>query len=83
MPVPRRGVFTQVSGPGFALAGDTATAGQGKHFGDPSLALGIDLTWEPLGLSVDLGATLTQATLERAVHRGIDSNLALQLTWRF
>jgi len=83
VPVPRRGVFTQVSGPGFALAGDTGSAGRGKHFGDPSLALGIDLTHEPLGLSIDLGAALTQATLERAVHRGIDSNLSVQFLWRF
>lgn len=83
VPMPRRGIFTQLSGPGFALAGDTDSAGNGKHFGDASLALGVDLTHEPTGLTVDLGATLTQATLERAVHRGIDANLVLGVGWRF
>ena len=60
------------------------------HPGDGSLGLLGAVTQERrvprkvLLLPVlDLGATLTQATLERAVHRGIDSNLALQLTWRF
>lgn len=83
VPVPRRGVLTQLSGPGFDLRGDTDAAGNGKHFGDPSLALGVDATYEPWGLSVDLGSTLTQATLERLVHRGIDSNWSLAVGWRF
>lgn len=83
VPLPRRGVFTQMSGPGFALQGDTDSAGNGKHFGDASLALGVELTHEPSGLSLDLGATATQATLERAVHRGIDANLLLNVGWRF
>ncbi|MEO7246773.1 MAG: hypothetical protein ABIX12_16690, partial [Rubrivivax sp.] len=83
VPLPRRGVLTQLSGPGFDLRGDTAQVGHGRHFGDPSLALGFDATYEPWGLSVDIGSTLTQATLERVAHTGIDSNWSLALGWRF
>jgi hypothetical protein len=83
IPVPRRGIQAHVVGPGFDLSGDTDRAGRGKHFGDPSLALGIGATYEPWGLSVDLGSTLTQATLERVVHTGIDSNGSLAFGWRF
>lgn len=83
VPMPRRGVFTQLSGPGFALAGDTDSAGNGKHFGDASLALGVELADEARGLAIDLGATLAQATLERSVHRGIDGNLMVNVSWRF
>ena len=73
----------RLTGPGFDLQGDTDAAGHGKHFGDPSLALGIDATYEPWGLSVDLGSTLSQATLERLVHAGIDANWSLAFGWRF
>lgn len=83
VPLPRRGIRTRLTGPGFDLSGDTDAAGNGKHFGDPSLALGIDATYEPWGLSVDLGSTLTQATLERIVHVGIDANWSMAFGWRF
>jgi len=83
VPLPRRGVLTQLSGPGFDLRGNTEQVGNGKHFGDPSLALGLDATYEPWGLSVDLGSTLTQATLERLIHVGIESNWSLAASWRF
>jgi hypothetical protein len=83
VPFPRRGIQTHITGPGFDLRGDTDAVGNGKHFGDASLALGVDATFEPWGLSVDLGSTLTQATLERIVHTGIDSNWSLALGWRF
>ncbi len=83
VPVPRRGVLTRLTGPGFDLSGDTARAGNGRHFGDPALALGVELVFEPWGLNIDLGSTLTQATLERLVHRGTDSNLAVAVGWRF
>ncbi len=83
IPLPRRGILTQLSGPGFDLRGDTAQAGHGKHFGDPSLALGLDATYEPWGVSIDLGSALTQATLERVAHTGIDSNWSLAFGWRF
>lgn len=76
-------MIARISGPGFDISGNTDTAGNGKHFGDPSLALRIDATYEPWGLTVDLGSTLTQATLERLVHVGIDSNWSLALGWRF
>jgi hypothetical protein len=83
VPLPRRGIFARMAGPGFDLHGDSAAAGNGKHFGDASLALGVDATYEPWGLTVDLGSTLTQATLERYVHEGIDHNVSLSLGWRF
>src|ERR1044071_982528 len=37
MPLPRRAMTGRVTGPGFDLAGDTASFGAGKHFGDPSI----------------------------------------------
>lgn len=83
LPLPRRGMVGHIMGPGFDLRGDTAEAGNGKHFGDPSLTAGLDLTYEPLHLSVDLGATLTQWFLDPLVHRGVDSNLVLSAQWRY
>lgn len=83
VPFPRRGILTRITGPGFDLSGDTDAVGNGKHFGDASLALGVNATYEPWGLSVDLGSTLTQATLERLVHVGIDTNWTLAVGWRF
>ena len=34
-------------------------------------------------LRMAAGATLAQATLERSVHRGIDGNLMVNVSWRF
>jgi hypothetical protein len=80
-PVPRRGVQGHITGPGFDLSGDTASAGNGKHFGDPSLSLGLTVTYLPTHLSIDAGTLLTQAFLEQQIHRGIERNWLLSVTW--
>jgi hypothetical protein len=82
-PIPRRGVVGHITGPGFDIHGDTEDVGNGKHFGDPSLAIGYNVTYEPLHLSVDLGALASQALLEPRVHRGIERNLLLSFSVSF
>lgn len=83
LPLPRRGVQGQISGPGFAVVGDTATAGNGKHFGDVSLSLGLDVGYRPWGLSIDLGSLLTQQLIERFAHKGVGRNWMLSATLQF
>lgn len=80
-PSPRRGVEGHITGPGFDIHGDTASAGNGKHFGDPSLTLGFTITYLPAHLSIDAGAFLTQALLESQIHKGIESNWLLSVSW--
>lgn len=81
MPLPRRGLAGGISGPGFDLAGNTASNGAGKHFGDPSVTFGFDVTYLPWNLTIDAGALATQAFFEPYVHEGIDQNWALHLYW--
>ncbi len=83
MPLPRRGVQGCITGTHFDLCGDTASAGRGRHFGDPFVALGLGVTYEPWQLTVDLGSTLAQAVVEPFVHAGIDRNWLLSIDWRF
>lgn len=83
MPIPRRAVVGHITGPGFDLRGDTAEAGAGKHFGDPSVTLGLDVTYLPARLSVDIGTLLTQRLVEPVIHRGIEANWVLSCQWRF
>ena len=80
-PLPRRGVVGHITGPGFDISGDTQDVGNGKHFGDPSITLGFSVTYLPAHLSVDLGTLLSQALLEPVIHKGIDRNLLLSVTW--
>jgi hypothetical protein len=82
MPLPRRGVVGHIVGPDFDLRGNTADAGAGKHFGDPSLTLGCSFTYEPAHLSIDLGAFVAQALLEPFIHRGIDRDYVLSVNWK-
>lgn len=83
VPFPRRGVVGHITGPGFDLRGDTEDAGEGKHFGDPSLTFGLDLTYLPAHFTVDIGTMLTQRLLEPVSKKGIDSNWVLSGQWRF
>ena len=83
LPLPRRGIAGHITGPDFDLRGNTADVGQGKHFGDPSLTLGLSATYEPAHLSIDVGALATQALMEKYVHRGIESNYVLSFAWRY
>lgn len=81
MPTPRRGVAGRITGPGFELSGDTKANGKGAHFGDPSLTIGWDVTYRPWNLTVDLGSAVSQALLERGIHKGADRNLMMSLAW--
>ena len=83
LPLPRRGIQGRITGPGFDLRGDTASASNGKHFGDISLTVGVDVTYEPWGLSVDLGTVVSQALLERVAHKGVDQSWVLSTYLRF
>jgi hypothetical protein len=80
-PAPRRAVIGHISGPGFDIHGDTAAAGNGAHFGDPSLTFGLTVTYLPMHLSVDIGALVSQALLEGWIHHGIERNLLLSFSW--
>jgi len=80
-PLTVQGVAGHITGPGFDLAGDTGSGGAGKHFGDPSLTLGLTFTYRPARLTIDLGTLLTQQLLEPVVHDGIDRNLVLSVFW--
>lgn len=82
LPLPRRGWVGHIATDQFDIHGDTADVGNGKHFGDPSLTLGFDITYRPAHLSVDLGTVLTQALLEPFVHAGIDTNWVLSVRWQ-
>jgi hypothetical protein len=82
LPLPRRGIVGHITGPGFDLRGNTAEVGAGKHFGDPSLSLGMSLTYEPTRLSFDIGTVLTQALLEPAFHRGVKQNYVISISMR-
>ena len=82
MPLPRRGVVGHISGPGFDIHGDTQDVGNGKHFGDPSLTLGLTFTYAPAHLSVDIGTLLSQALVEPWIHPGIERNYLLSVSWQ-
>jgi len=81
MPLPRRAFAGRITGPGFDLAGNTADNGAGNHFGDPSVTLGVDVTYLPWNLTIDAGSLASQALFEPHFHQGIDQNWALHLHW--
>jgi hypothetical protein len=83
VPWPRRGIQGRITGPGFDVSGDTAIAGNGKHFGDTSVTLGLDATYKPWGLAFDLGSLVTQAILEPLIHQGIDRNWVISAYKQF
>jgi hypothetical protein len=82
-PVPRRGVTGHITGPGFDLRGDTEDVGEGKHFGDPSLTLGLNVTYLPAHLSFDIGALITQRLFEPLIHDGVESNWVASFQWQY
>jgi hypothetical protein len=81
--LPRRGLQGRITGPGFDLQGDTATAGNGKHVGDPSLTAGVDVDYVPWGLTLSVGTLFLQAWLEPAEHKGTDRNWVISVSKRF
>jgi hypothetical protein len=82
LPLPRRGFVGHISTAEFDIHGDTADVGNGKHFGDPSVTLGLDVTYRPAHLSFDIGTVLMQSLLEPQVHKGVDSNWVLSVRWQ-
>jgi hypothetical protein len=82
LPLPRRGWVGHIETAQFDLHGDTADVGNGKHFGDPSVTLGLDVTYQPAHLSFDVGTALSQGLLEPVVHKGIDRNWVLSVRWQ-
>ena len=83
VPVPRRGIQGRITGPGIDLSGDTAKAGNGKHFGDISVTLGLDVTYHPWGLTLNFGSIVSQALLERVIHKGVGRNWLISAYKRF
>lgn len=83
IPVPRRGFHGRISGPGFDVSGDTEKAGHGKPFGDISVTIGLDLTYKPWGLTLDVGTLVSQALVERVAHQGIDQNWVISVYKQF
>jgi len=63
------------------LAGNQADNGAGKHFGDPSMTIGFDLTYLPWNLTFDLGTVVTQYFLEPYIHEGVDHDLLFTVRW--
>jgi hypothetical protein len=82
VPIPRRGFVGHIETAQFDLHGDAADTGIGKHFGDPSVTLGLDVTYRPARLTFDVGTVLSQALLEPRIHKGIDSNWLLSFRWQ-
>jgi len=81
IPLPRRGMDGRITGPGFDLAGNQAEAGAGKHFGDPSVTIGFDVTYLPWNLTFDLGTAVTQYLLEPHIHEGVDHDVVMTVRW--
>lgn len=82
-PFPQRGVVGRIRSAGVDVAGDTDSAGHGKHFGDPYVALGYSVEYLPWHISADIGATLVQRLVEQRVHKGIDQNWLVTVAWNF
>lgn len=83
VPLPRRSLQGRITGSGFALAGDAATHGAGRHFGDPSVSLGLDVSYLPWRLTLDLGTALGQALVEPKIHEGVDHDWLVSAHWAF
>jgi hypothetical protein len=83
VPLPRRGFVGHIATAQFDIRGDTADVGNGKHFGDPSVTLGLDVTYRPTHLSFDIGTMLTQGLLEPSIHKGVDSDWVVSVRWQY
>ncbi len=83
LPMPRRGVVGQITGPSFVAGGDTASSGQGRHFGDTSVTFGWDISYRPWRLTVDIGSAISQALLEPIINKGVNRNWILSLRWDY
>jgi hypothetical protein len=81
MPLPQRGWRGRIDGPGFQVAGDTASIGNGKHMGDPFAGFGFGVTYTPWHLTLDPGALLNQALVEPRIHKGVDRVWLMSFDW--
>jgi len=82
LPLPRRGFVGHIQTAQFDIHGDQADTPAGKHFGDPSVTLGFDVTYRPAHVSFDVGTVLTQELIEPVVHKGVDSDWVLSVRWQ-
>lgn len=82
VPLPRRGFVGHIETAQFDVHGDPADTEVGKHFGDPSVTLGLDVTYRPARLTVDIGSVLSQALLEPKIHHGIENAWVLSVRWQ-
>jgi len=83
VPLPRRGVVGHITGQGYDVSGDTDKNRGDTPFGDPSVTLGLDVTYRPWNLTVDVGTAVSQALLEPIIHKGIESNWLVSASWNF
>lgn len=81
MPLPKAGVRGRITGPGFDIYGDTADIGRGRHYGDFSVTFGLVAFYKPWGMSIDLGAMTSQLLLEPLIHKGIEQNWIVSVSW--
>lgn len=82
-PIAKHGVVGHITGPGFDLRGDSETSGYGAHIGDPSLTLGLGISYLPAHVTIDVGTLLTQRLIEPFINKGIEANWLLSCQWRF
>ena len=64
------------------MHGDTAEVGNGKHFGDPSVTLGLDITYQARASELRHRHGAVAGVLEPAIHKGIDTNWVLSVRWQ-
>jgi hypothetical protein len=83
VPLPRRGIEGRITGPGFDLSGNSGDNGTGTPFGDPSVTIGLNVTYQPWNFTVDIGSTITQALIEPKIHEGVQQNVLLTAHWTF
>ncbi len=83
VPIPKRSWVGRLTGPGFDVSGDTNSVGNGKHMGDPFSGFGLAVQHLPSGLAIDIGATVNQFFLEKKVHKGIDHDVVVSVSWSF
>lgn len=82
VPLPRRGFVGHIETAQFDVHGNPADTEVGKRFGDPSVTLGLDVTYRPARLTVDIGSALSQMLLEPRIHRGIERAWVISVRWQ-
>ncbi|HET9765486.1 MAG TPA: hypothetical protein VFS60_01490 [Thermoanaerobaculia bacterium] len=78
-PLPRRRLAGTISGPGFAVQGESRSA----PMGDAYLGGGLAFEHVRTGLAFDVGSTLWYAGTEPVTHEGLDQAVLVHLAWTF